>query len=621
MANTTLRTLLLIVFSRVDCHEKLCKDVDFWVDCSAGKTVDASGPCFCSTNSPNLTKLRIIGGGDLKSLPEGLLGNLKKLTKLVIIRNDQLKRLPEGLLKNLTDLEELDIQQNSLSMAPSVGHLTKLMELTLAYNPSVKNLPENYLKNNTNLTLFKATEIGLSQVPKGLFKTATQLRILHLDRNEIIALSKDTFQNLASLRTLNLAGNRLSLLAATIFEDLQSLRYLDLSKNNLTSEIVETLYPISSNLKELALSSNRLERFELAWSKNFSAMTKLLLDRNQISGTITEEHLGFAQKVTVNLENNVKVRVILDFPMCDDLPRVKLQLSESNIYNDCFKTKLKDDLKEARGRCIEIPGSETWRPGVQVCDFPLEDLLPDTCTNGCKCSFNVSSKESLVDCSNSGKISFDSHIPHVNNKTSSILLVLKGNGITDLETIFRGVRLNILNKIKLLDLSENLISRVEVSTLPPNLTHLYLNNNLLSGITDEVIVFFKKNMTGEDSVKLGGNKFSCDCHSVKLIRFLQEHSSKVSDSSEISFDCDPSEPYSEEGGKTEGVVCTKLGIYFLLTTVILCLLLLCAVLVILRKKEMIRFRVRALNSSFRLNALATRRRLAGSYIIYSILEI
>ena len=85
MANTTLRTLLLIVFSRVDCHEKLCKDVDFWVDCSAGKTVDASGPCFCSTNSPNLKKLRIIGDGDLKSLPEGLLGNLKKLPKVVII--------------------------------------------------------------------------------------------------------------------------------------------------------------------------------------------------------------------------------------------------------------------------------------------------------------------------------------------------------------------------------------------------------------------------------------------------------------------------------------------------------------------------------------------------------
>ena len=195
-----------------------------------------------------------------------------------------------------------------------------------------------------------------------------------------------------------------------------------------------------------------------------------------------------------------------------------------------------------------------------------------------------------MDCSNNGTISFDSDIPHVQNKTSSIQLVLKGNGITDLESIFRGVELNTLNKIRLLDLSENEIgSIIDASALPQNLTYMYLNNNTLSGVTEEAIDFFKNNLKA--GIKLGGNKFECSCQSTKLIDFLKTSYSKVLDRDNISFDCNPSEAYNEEGSHTEDRICSKLGRNALVTAVIICLLFLCVVLLILRKKEIIRFRV------------------------------
>ena len=642
--------LLLFMTSTVECDGKPCsnKQVDLWIECSIGRTVLPKNLCSCAAKSSNLTKLVIKGNKHLKRLPEGLPKNLTRLTKLEIKDNPDLTELPKGLLDNLTNLKVLDLQQNSLSVAPNVDHLKSLLKLTLAYNP-ISTLPGNYLKSNTHLTLFKATDMGLTEVPIDLFKTTTQMEYLHLDVNQITTLAEDIFQNLESLRSLNLADNFLSSLSVTIFKDLGSLLYLDLRRNNLSSDIVDTFSPIRSNLKELKLSSNRLRKFDLTQATNFPLITKLLLDQNQISVNIREDQLDFAQDVTLDLKSNARVRVILneDFAKCDGDPRVTLQLSETDLVEDCFKTKLKDDLRKGRGRCIKLPGieipaeSETW---ITTCPFPYGDLIPDKCTTGCNCSFNFISKESLVDCSDNGTITFDSDIPHVRNKTSSMQVVLSRNGITDIESIFGGVQLSTLNKIRKLDLSENEISRINASILPQNLRDLYLNNNALSGVTEleevigfrgvnlstlntirlldlsgneisrvnasalpqnlrdlylnnnalsevneEVIGFFKNSL--KRGVKLGGNKFACTCRSMKLINFLKTTYSKVLDIDDISFDCYSSEPFNGEGSHTEDRVCPKLDRIALVTAVIFCFLLLCVVLIILRKKEMIWFRV------------------------------
>ena len=582
---------LLLILSKVECDGKPCsnKQVDLRIECSVGRPV-FTNLCSCAAKSSSLTKLVIKGNKDLKRLPEGLPENLTRLTKLEIKVNGELTELPGGLFENLTNLKFLDLQQNSLSKAPNVDHLTNLLKLTLAYNP-IPTLPENYLKSNTHLTLFKATGMGLTEVPKDLFKTTTQMEDLHLDGNEITTLAKDIFQNLKSLRGLNLAGNFLSSLSVTIFKDLGSLQYLDLSRNNLSSVVVDTFSPIRSNLKVVKLSSNRLKKFNLTWVTNFPLIEQLSLDKNQISANITEDQLlDFAQKVTLDLTSNARrVRVILNeaFAKCDSGPRVTLELSETDLVEDCFKAKLRDDLKK-EGRCIQLPAkSKTWKLGITTCPFPYEDLLPYKCTTGCNCSFNVISKEAVVNCSGNGKISFDSDIPYVPNKTSSIQVVLSRNGITDLESIFRGVHLSTLNKIRKLDLSKNEILRINASALPQNLTDLYLNNNALSEVNEEVIDYFKNYL--KRGVKLGGNKFACTCQSIKLISFLKTTYSKVLDIEDIIFDCYTSEKFSEEGSYTDDRVCPKLGRIALVTTVILCSLLLCVVIVILRKKEMIWF--------------------------------
>ena len=560
--------------------------VDIWIDYLADRGVIEDDVCSCiSGSSCNLTGLNIMKNG--------------------------LEEMPRGLLKSLINLKHLNIQQNSLSEAPAVDHMTNLEELTLGpYNP-IKSLPEYYLKNNKKLKGFKANGMHLSIIPRDLFKTTTQLEYLDLGGNQIETLEKDTFKNLKALNSLNLRDNSLASLHKTLFEDLGSLQYLFLSNNNLISEVVESLLPVRSSLEVLHLSHNSVENFDVVWAREFPKIRKLSLDHNNISANITEEHLAFDQTtalnhcikpcIEVNLKNNLELRVILNEGYaqrhCEVNQKVKLLLSEAEFKDDCFKTRLKDQLKDNKKRCTEIKGLgqdyNKWTAGNSVCPFPYGELIPDECANGCRCSFNVSSKEVVVDCSNSGINSFNSTIPQVHNQTSSISLVMRRNEIKDLKRIFEGVNQDTLGKIRLLDLSGNKISRIDPSTLPQNLSSLYLNKNTLSGITMEVIEHFKNNI--KVNVKLGGNKFSCDCSSNKLIKFLKTEYLKVEDRDNVTFDCNPSFPFSDIENETEDRVCSKSALWreALVAASVVCLLLLCVLLALLRKKEALRFWVRS----------------------------
>ena len=152
--------------------------------------------------------------------------------------------------------------------------------------------------------------------------------------------------------TITLNSNNLQ----QIFVDLE-FNELDLSSNNLDSNVVEILSssPVRSNLRILKLSKNRVDKFQLNWVNTFPLMETVSLDRNNITANITMDQLPFVQKVTVNLKNNFKVRVILNgaFDKCAGDLRVELQLLETDLDEDCFKTKLTDDLKKVN--CIEIP--------------------------------------------------------------------------------------------------------------------------------------------------------------------------------------------------------------------------------------------------------------------------
>ena len=93
------------------------------------------------------------------------------------------------------------------------------------------------------------------------------------------------------------------------------------------------------------------------------------------------------------------------------------------------------------------------------------------------------------------------------------------------------------------------------------------------------------------NVKLGGNKFSCDCSSKELIKFLKTEYLKVEDKDNVTFDCNPSFPFSDIGNETEDRVCSKSALWrdALVAASVFCLLLLCILLAILRKKEALQF--------------------------------
>ena len=98
-------------------------------------------------------------------------------------------------------------------------------------------------------------------------------------------------------------------------------------------------------------------------------------------------------------------------------------------------------------------------------------------------------------------------------------------------------------KLRTITIRNSTLSTIHKGTFRglANLESLDLSFNKITSMPDEVIGFFKDNW--KLRVKLGGNKFACNCHSLKLVQFLRNHHYQVLDRKEISFDCNPSEPF------------------------------------------------------------------------------
>jgi Leucine-rich repeat (LRR) protein len=129
---------------------------------------------------------------------------------------------------------------------------------------------------------------------------------LWLNGNRLVSLEPSTFDELKNLKKLSLAGNKLSSIDAQLFQHQKKLTKLSLSNNELVSLGGEDGGPFRhlTNLKELWLNDNRLDKLERDVFANLKSLLKLYLHGNRLAKIEANTFATLSKLQRLDLDNN-----------------------------------------------------------------------------------------------------------------------------------------------------------------------------------------------------------------------------------------------------------------------------------------------------------------------------
>ena len=188
----------------------------------------------------------ILGGNQLRSLPEGVFSGLTALWELHLYEN-QLTDLPVGVFSGLTTLKTINMGGNNLtSLREDVfAGLSSLTKLWIDVN-KLSSLPENVFSGLSSLQNLSLSNNQLSSLPENVFSGLSSLVVLYLGNNQLKSLPSDVFSGLSLLSTLHLFKNQLRELPDGVFSGLPNLTSLFMGDN-----VVAPL-PITVSLQKVA---------------------------------------------------------------------------------------------------------------------------------------------------------------------------------------------------------------------------------------------------------------------------------------------------------------------------------------------------------------------------------
>ena len=466
--------------------------------------------CFLEKNSVEIYRLRNLRKIYLRDncfteFPE----NFCQLNlELFNVANNPLNELPVSF-RNFVNLKDLDISSSNLKEIPSQILCINSLERLSAKNMALENLPENW-KKCTNIryldlsenpllglpssvsqlqkiTEFKLKSCCLRQFPRVLLYLHS-LQNLNLEDNFLAELPND-FRNL-NMKNLNLRNNLLTHLPDSISTQ-NMLQNIDISSNKFT-EFPSQILCINS-LERLSAKNMALENLPENWKK-CTNIRYLDLSENPLLGLPSS--VSQLQKIT---EFKLKSCCLRQFP------RVLLYLHSLQNLNleDNFLAELPNDFRNLNMKNLNLRNNLlTHLPDSISTQNMLQniDISSNKFTEFPSVIFELSNMK-YVDLNDN----FISVLPQKWDGLHVVKLSLDRNPIAkisnsplyELECVVSlSLRNCLLNEIPTyfssfsrmssLDVSGNNISTNSVSTLPPNLTHLAIDQNPLGSVPQSV---------------------------------------------------------------------------------------------------------------------------------------
>lgn len=151
-------------------------------------------------------------------------------------------------------------------------------------NTKIEKIPENLFARFSQLQDLDAIDVQLSEINRDDFRSAGFLRNLDLSRNNLASLENVVFMYLKQVSALNLSNNQISSLHDGAFEEMSSnLIDIDLSFNKI-EKFKENYFILmvknAKNFSSINLESNNIDEIEQSNSSDATFSLKLLNLRN-----------------------------------------------------------------------------------------------------------------------------------------------------------------------------------------------------------------------------------------------------------------------------------------------------------------------------------------------------
>ncbi|XP_058776271.1 receptor-like protein EIX1 [Vicia villosa] len=240
-------------------------------------------------------------------------------------------------LNSSISLKSLDLGENNLnsSILPWVINVSKVLEtLVLSYNSLQQSIPYEF----GNMFFLQYLDLSHNELQGSLpksYKSMYQLKELHLNSNKLSGQLSDSIQQLCcannSLEYLDLSDNPFTSDPLPNLSCVSSLVTLSLQNTNLVGLLPKWLFVHSPFLQNLYLSHNHLRGVDIIDDANLSAIRKLHLSFNQLSGPFPHIISQLPNLEELSISSN-KFNDIIDKTHLSNLSKLKfLDVSQNSL--------------------------------------------------------------------------------------------------------------------------------------------------------------------------------------------------------------------------------------------------------------------------------------------------
>nr|QNL15312.1 toll-like receptor 9.1 [Littorina littorea] len=437
--------------------------------------------------------------------------------------------------------------------------------VSFEYN-ELRKITDSVFRQVEDLQFLSLANNKLESLPEDLFVGLSKLKKLDLHNNKLKHISPNIFRSLRNLEHLNLAGNQLTVLQDNLFLSLQKLTDLILSNNSISEISRHAISPLSVQLKHVDLQNNPLTEFPVVLLL-LAGLEEANLDRTHIEvlDFVEIDRETFLMEIMRGLVNpsSGEYAKITDTPTYQKRISLRHSKLRSVVVYDKTPETLQTFIFVIKFYTVNVEGSplacdanilnvthevESWKAkGILTGEEPClkqwkcawpEDLhgrtvtsLKDeetytlmessggendssssSCPEACACYMRTRVQTGIVDCKRAGLTSLPPRVPPNTRE-----LWLQNNTIKSLEKLpyLRDLHHLKLSSNNLQDLPQDVISFMK------DLRLLYVDDNWLTGLSSP--------LEQVKQLRVAGNRFRCDCHTLWMKDWLLGHQNVVED--------------------------------------------------------------------------------------------
>ncbi|KYN18187.1 Chaoptin [Trachymyrmex cornetzi] len=386
-------------------------------------------------NSANLAGLESslelldVSGNNITMLPNRLFQEFDLLHTLIFRENRINTFSPTEVFSGFQYLYNLDLsgKQNGMISLQDLRQMRNLRFLSISRMPQAILSANDFLEFGMDIKELRIINSNLNTIKNHAFMhvgySLLTLRMSHGLSSSISEIPNRPFKSLRNLQHLDLSNNKIRSLSATSFHFLNRIKRIELQDNEIDSILKGTFQgEIHSTLEEINFAFNQVRDLQTHTFIDLSALMTINLEDNTIERIERRAFINMNRLKYINLRGN-KIRDITDEAF-QNLPDLEfLDLAYNNLNEFDFASF--DQVGTLSSFKVNVSHNEISRLWVNSTSF-----TPSSVVGG-----------------------------------------------------------NVQSNIKVLDLSYNNISDIAKYYFKPveySLTHLYLSNNQLRNITQDV---------------------------------------------------------------------------------------------------------------------------------------